>query len=83
MTLPFLSVGLALLYFGWLWHDRQAKDAPETLPDIPATGALKRIKRYRLHRLKLARQRPIHSKTVVESVAPGVRSESVSSGWLV
>jgi hypothetical protein len=26
MTTPFLCVGVAILYFGWLWHDRRAAD---------------------------------------------------------
>jgi hypothetical protein len=29
MTAPFLSVSAALLYFGWLWHDRKAADRSE------------------------------------------------------
>ena len=26
MTAPFVSVAAAILYFGWLWHDRSAVD---------------------------------------------------------
>jgi hypothetical protein len=26
MTIPFFSFGVAILYFGWLWHDRSATD---------------------------------------------------------
>ena len=26
MTAPFFSIGIAILYFGWLWHERSAAD---------------------------------------------------------
>jgi hypothetical protein len=29
MTTPFRCVGVAILYFGWLWHDRRAADRSE------------------------------------------------------
>jgi hypothetical protein len=29
MTIPFFSLGIALLYFGWLWHNGSATNRSE------------------------------------------------------
>ena len=47
MITPFLSVGVAILYFGWLWHDRTAASAK----------AAARYPQVRSIRLRLRRSR--------------------------
>ena len=72
MTLPFLSVSIAVLYFGWLWHDRKATDRTETHSTNRASKPLTRPKRYILRRLKVARRTSLTMKTVAAPIAPGV-----------
>ncbi len=64
MTLPFLSISVAMLYFGWLWHDRKATDRAETNSISLGSKPLKRTKRCNLRRLRVSRRRTFNLENV-------------------
>ena len=72
MTPPFLGVSIALLYFGWLWHDRKAPDRAETNSISPVSNALKPVKRPAVRRLKGSQRRTFDLQTVPDRTAEGV-----------
>ena len=44
MTSPFISVTAAILYFGWLWHDRSAVDRREDSLELASTKETNRTR---------------------------------------
>ncbi len=61
MTAPFLTISVAMVYFGWLWHDRHAAGRATTHEE---TKTVTRAKRPRIRRLKLLQRKPFKWKHV-------------------
>jgi hypothetical protein len=72
MTIPFLSFSVAMLYFGWLWHDRKATDRVEAHSISPVANALKPAKRSALRRLEVSRRTTFDLQTVPGRTGEGV-----------
>jgi hypothetical protein len=67
MTTPFLSVGVAILYFAWQWHDRRATDrSDDGLSSQSAKGSSQTGKTHavQLARIERVIQKPVSLRTV-------------------
>ena len=65
MTTPFISVTAAILYFGWLWHNRSAVDRRENSLERPPTNETKRTREPLLVRpaaVQIPKPKPINLK---------------------
>lgn len=64
MTTPFLSVSIAVLYFGWLWHDRRATRHFVKHPTRNTSATRKQTEPSSAPRLIVMRRRPLNLDSV-------------------